>query len=114
MADRAGARAGEQARGYLSPQEFSLLSGLSLATVHRYLRAGQLPFRQTAGFRSRIVIPRDALDVLAGDGPGVNSPESPTVPASSSGPQDSDIPTRPSGPRPKWTRQAGSSAAKEI
>ena len=55
--------ASKRVRGLLSPKEFSQLSGLSLATVHRYLKAGKLPFLQPGGPRSRVLIPSDALQL---------------------------------------------------
>src|SRR4051794_22015598 len=50
---------------HLSPQEFSEQSGLSIASVRRYLRDGKLPFAQPGGPRGRILIPPDALARLA-------------------------------------------------
>lgn len=49
-------------REYLSPQEFVLRSGLSIATVRRYLRDGRLPSVQPGGRRSRVLIPVTALE----------------------------------------------------
>jgi hypothetical protein len=100
------------ARGYLSPQEFSGLSGLSLATVHRYLREGRLPYRQPAGHRGRILIPADALELVH---PATSSDERPQAPEVRSTPERAQAatPARPSGPRPKWTRLAGPSLDKE-
>ena len=50
---------------YLSPEQFSELSGLSIATIRRYVRACKLPFVQPGGPRGRILIPADALARLA-------------------------------------------------
>ena len=50
---------------HLSPQEFSQQSGLSIASVRRYLRDGKLPFAQPGGPRGRILIPADALARIA-------------------------------------------------
>jgi hypothetical protein len=55
----------QQVVRFLSPQEFSQLSGLSLATVHRYLKNGKLLYRQPAGRRGRVLIPSNALATLA-------------------------------------------------
>jgi excisionase family DNA binding protein len=81
---------------FLSPAEFAVLSGLSLATVHRYLRRGTLPFQQPGGKRARILISRAALDGLQ----LAASPEKAIEPQLSSPaihPQ-SKFP----GPRPRW------------
>lgn len=51
----------------LSPQEFASFTGMSLATVHRYLKAGTLPKIQVGGKRHRVLIPLNALQhVTAG------------------------------------------------
>ena len=81
---------------YLSPDEFSQLSGLSIATVRRYLRAGRLPHVQPAGSHGRILIPRDALDRLADPPPRDLPPSTPTSPSMAA------PPNRPRGPRPRW------------
>ncbi len=49
-------------RDYLSPHEFVARSGLSLATVRRYLRTGRLPSLQPGGRRCRVLIPAAALE----------------------------------------------------
>ncbi len=48
---------------FVSPKEFSELSGLSMATIHRYIKNGKLPSRQPAGPRGRILIPAEALAI---------------------------------------------------
>jgi hypothetical protein len=108
MAEKAVEPAGMESRHYLSPLEFSQLSGLSLATVHRYLRNGNLPFWQPAGPRSRILVPIDALNTLSGSTPAAQraigatvAENRPQVPTASAGP------ARLPGPRPKWSRQEG-------
>ena len=53
-------------RKHLSPAEFAVESGLSLATVRRYLKSGRLPKVQFGGFRCRVLIPREALQLAAG------------------------------------------------
>jgi hypothetical protein len=107
MANPPTRAADDQPRRYLSPQEFSRLSGLSLATVHRYLRSGKLPCRQPGGHRGRILISADALEADSGAG----APD-----LTSTGPVDAPRPapaTRLSGPRPRWARQARRPKAKE-
>jgi excisionase family DNA binding protein len=59
-----GPRDSEPAAGdrvFLAPSEFAERTGLSLATVRRYIAAGRIPVAQPGGFRSRVLIPRDAL-----------------------------------------------------
>lgn len=46
---------------YLTVERFADLSGFSVSTVRRYLRAGKLPKLQPGGPRSRVVIPISAL-----------------------------------------------------
>jgi hypothetical protein len=109
MADDITQQAATRAKRFLSPQEFSGLSGLSLATVHRYLKRGKLPFRQPGGPRGRILIPADAL-LLSDVTPQVPRP---TEAAAESTP----LPTSPvplSGPRPRWMHQAGPAENKET
>lgn len=50
-------------RDYLSPAQFSERTGLSPATVRRYIAAGRIPIFQPGGFRSRVLIPHEALEV---------------------------------------------------
>ncbi len=89
---------------YLSPAEFVRLSGLSLATVRRYLANDRLPKVQPGGRRCRVLIPRDALE-------GVEKPAGPvgeeplTDPTVSTKPEIQQFPKRSSqlgGPVPKW------------
>src|SRR5262245_5075038 len=106
-------QAGEgQARRYLSPQEFSTLSGLSLSTVHRYLRRGRLPYQQPAGRRGRILIPATVLEQIADDPSSAGSAQAPVAPlaGTANSPRTS---ARPSGPRPKWIRLADPTPEKE-
>ncbi len=49
---------------FLSPAEFAQFSGLSLPTIHRYRKSGRLPFIQPGGFRCRILIPKNASDLV--------------------------------------------------
>jgi hypothetical protein len=113
MAGRTTQTGDQQARHYLSPQQFSAHSGLSLSTVHRYLRQGRLPFRQPAGRRGRVLIPRDALEVLTGDTLSQDLDQGATPPPTAAPAQPPVTPTRLPGPRPKWTRKAGPSPDKE-
>ena len=49
---------------YLTPNEFVRHRGLSLSTVRRYLAQGHLPKIQPAGPRGKVLIPREALNVV--------------------------------------------------
>jgi len=105
MADKTDESAGKGTRRYLSPLEFCQLSGLSLATVHRYVKDGKLPFCQPGGHRTRILIPADALDALSGGaastGPaGTTSAAKASANTATPGEKPAPLP----GPRPKWTR----------
>jgi hypothetical protein len=85
---------------HLSPKQFSRLGGLSLATVHRYLRQGFLPFLQPGGRRHRILIPRQALELL---------PVLLTGHVASLAPDDAGVPCstpRLPGPAPRWRGQS--------
>jgi hypothetical protein len=85
-------------RRFLAPLEFARLSGLSLATVHRYLRSGKLPFFQPNGRRGRILIPIDALK-------SCNANEKGDHRANEAATEVPDLDAQKlSGPRPKWAR----------
>src|SRR5438128_11907 len=83
-------------RLFVAPQEFARLSGLSLATVHRYRRSGKIAFIQPIGQSGRILIPIDALSAevkeeqiamnVAAESPEQEAPKL-------------------SGPSPKWARK---------
>lgn len=83
---------------HLSPQQFSDSSGLSIATVRRYLRDGKLPFVQPGGPRGRLLIPSDALARLAVDRAGGPDPPPPAAEG-----RTEESSQRP-GPVPAWRR----------
>ncbi len=98
---------------FLSPREFSELSGLSLATIHRYLKNGKLPYRQPAGPRGRVLIPTEALAITP-------IPNAPMQQAAATAPPllphaqtTAQLPPL-SGPRPRWTRQTNPNRTKEM
>jgi hypothetical protein len=97
---------------FLSPREFSVLSGLSLATVHRYIKDGKLPYRQPAGRRGRIIIPADALAAAPTADAPVRQERAPD-PASQPHPHTTAHSPPLPGPRPRWTQQANPSRTKE-
>jgi hypothetical protein len=86
----------------LSPQEFSEQSGLSIASVRRYLRDGKLPFAQPGGPRGRILIPPDALARLAVQ--QMDYPSTPSLAANPSIEGQAERPLQRSGPVPAWRR----------
>ena len=89
---------------YVSANEFAHLRGLFLSTVRRYLKSGLLPNAQPGGPRYRVLIPRDALDAFrrnpdaVGTEPEDTHSETPCAP-------HLDLPSRRSGPVPRWLRQ---------
>lgn len=84
---------------WLTPKAFAKESGLSLATVYRYLASGALPKFQPAGQNCRIAIPRSALCCLDPQAalPGIAPTTSKTATAVHK-------PTHLSGPAPAWTK----------
>ncbi|MCH9656147.1 MAG: helix-turn-helix domain-containing protein [Planctomycetes bacterium] len=83
-------------RVFLSPEEFAQLSGLSVPTIHRYLKSGRLPFNQPGGHRCRILIHKNAL-ISSGKTPSVNSLPEPSCTKQSQ--------TKVSGPEPAWKKK---------
>lgn len=81
-------------REYLSPREFAVQTGLSSATVNRYLAGGRIPFHQPGGPRCRILIPRSALEPFTAAPTGAQQPSSEKQPPTSAKPR--------SGPKPRW------------
>jgi excisionase family DNA binding protein len=89
-------------RRYLSPEEFGDRSGLSLATVHRYLKKGKLPFHQPGGRRTRILIPIDALESVSRSASQADRTTAPAAAQEASPAAERPVPLP--GPRPRWTR----------
>ena len=87
-------------QGFLSPAEFAQLTGLSMATVRRYLRDGRVPKIQPGGARCRVLIPRAALELHLC--PSTESDESIGLPAAEIR-DDSNRDKRRHGPAPRWT-----------
>jgi excisionase family DNA binding protein len=87
-------------REYLSPREFVARSGLSLATVRRYLADGRLPSVQPGGRRCRMLIPVAALERFAAANKLITKTETPNTLAASkrSITSNKSLP----GPRAKW------------
>lgn len=89
-------------RKFFSPAEFAVLSGVSEATVRRYVTNGRLPSVQPGGLRHRVLIPADALAVFlrpAAERSAARESESQQQPTLS--PPSPAM--RPSaGPKPRW------------
>lgn len=85
---------------YISPQEYCERTGLSIATVHRYLKAGRVPHAQPGGPRGRILIPTEALDLGQVGSPARTGQNTAADPR---GPHASGTTGRP-GPVPAWRR----------
>ena len=87
----------------VSPKDFTLLSGLSLSTVRRYLKDGRLPKIQLGGVGCRVLIPRDAVEQYLRS--AANSDEcvgpSPADACDDSKPTDCNQ-HRQHGPTPRW------------
>jgi hypothetical protein len=84
-------------KNYCSPAEFSRRSGLSVATVRRYLRRGLLPHVQPGGRRHRILIRCDAAEQF-------RHPPAAQPRAEADPPDAPSKPTPLSGPVPRWLR----------
>ena len=111
MEDRPSLTDAVQPRRFVSPLEFSQLSGLSLATVHRYLKKGKLPSIQPSGRRGRILIPADALELCGNTTLEAAQPEQTAAPTSEPGNAPNP---RPSGPRPRWTQKINTSHTEDT
>ena len=90
--------------GYVSPNEFVRVSGLSLSTVRRYVKDGRLPKIQIGGPRCRVLIPLDAIEGSLQRSPEVTEEGQATLQASSE--TVSTISSNKSphrrGPEPRW------------
>jgi excisionase family DNA binding protein len=83
----------KEQRNYLSAEELSALTGLSLSTIRRLKDAGKIPFFQPAGKCGRLLFPADAMEQAA------QAPKPQGAPIA-----DAERPTRLSGRQPKWTQ----------
>jgi excisionase family DNA binding protein len=83
-------------RRYLTVKELATATGLSVSTLRRLQRKGQLPFFQPGGPGTRVVYPLDAIEQAAQPDQASNHARTSNL-ASSAGEAS---PRR--GPRPKW------------
>lgn len=91
--DRPG---GDLAEVSLSPAEFVARTGLSPATVRRYLKSGRLPKSQPGGPRCRVMIPVSALRAI--QYPDDRKPN----PDAQMKLDESNSASIRKGPKPKW------------
>lgn len=90
-------------RETLSPLEFVAKSGLSLATVRRYLRDGRIPSSQPGGLRCRVLIPVSALEPYAkalGPAFQASGPDQPKAVRRAVSKRSA------SGPKPRWRTES--------
>ena len=93
-------------RKFLSVEDFVVQTGISDATVRRWLKRGKLPHVQPAGRHSRILIPADALERMA-KAEVVQPTPAPVTPTVT----ETTPPRRQRGPAPEWMRKLGKLAA---
>lgn len=93
-------------RRHLSPEQFAQVTGLSVKTVRRRLKAGKLPADQSGGPGTLWLIDYDAFLMRISDD-AVASPKSSAATPPVKGSSD-----KISGPRPKWTRLSSNSNSK--
>ncbi len=80
---------------FVDIKELSQQSGLSVSTITRLKNAGQIPFFQPGGKRSRVLFPIDAIEAAA----SLAKPQLPdTEPPRQS-------PDRGKGPAPHWKKR---------
>jgi excisionase family DNA binding protein len=83
-------------RRYLSYQELSGMAGLSVSTLRRLVKNGQLPFFQPGGPGTRIVFAADVLERLIQPTPRSAQESQKAFARTKAG--------TPPGPQPKWMR----------
>jgi excisionase family DNA binding protein len=80
---------------YLTIEELSQRSRLSVSTLHRLKKSGKIPYVQPAGKGGRLLFPADALERVA-------------LATASFGPEppvEAQSPKRLSGPLPAWMQR---------
>src|ERR1700685_1039156 len=95
---------------FFDVQEFSDVTGLSVATVRRYVQRGRLPSAQPGGRRGRILIPISAVALLERNAEPTAAAT--RLDAAADGePSNADDPSpeRLPGPEPRWARGRGRS-----
>src|SRR5688572_29451287 len=87
-----------ESRRLLSPEKFAQVTGISVKTVRRRLRAGKLPADQSGGPGTLWLIDYDAF-LQRIRGAAVDSQHAMAAGQAANGNEE-----KISGPRPKWTR----------
>jgi excisionase family DNA binding protein len=54
---------------YVDMQEFARITGVSLTTVRRWVKGRKIVFWQPGGARTRVIIPRNALELSSLEAP---------------------------------------------
>lgn len=101
--DESSSPAEPDPRDFISPGEFAERSGLSLATVKRYLARGDLPKYQPGGKACRVLIPRQALESFASSSGIGTAPPASDLNEGDASDSETKQPRR-RGPRPRWRR----------
>jgi len=94
----------EEQRKYIDIGELAAQTGMSLSTIHRLKKQGQIPFYQPAGKGGKLLFPPDAIEWIAkaGSFPVKESNfVAPTVTAPAS---ETPSLSRLSGPPPAWMK----------
>jgi excisionase family DNA binding protein len=86
------------AKTFLTREELSARTGLSVSTIHRLKRAHLIPFYQPGGKGSRVLFPPNAIEVANRANPDDIS----TVSQEATVPSEPVLPKRLPGPRPRW------------
>jgi hypothetical protein len=99
-------------RNYLTKREFVERSGLSPATVQRYVRDGRIPYFQPGGRGGKLLFPPDAIEAAAGSSPAGPAPHAdaprtardgrPAGPAAGPAADPAAVHRPLRGPRPRW------------
>jgi excisionase family DNA binding protein len=93
----------EKSSRFLSIGELAHLARLSISTIHRYMKAGKLPFIQLGGPRSRVLFRADVLEHFESQPHALQSrSEESAASTSSESARHDAVPNQIPGPRPKW------------
>lgn len=85
-------------RDGLTIEEFARRTSLSVSTIRRRIKDGQLPFWQPGGPGTRLLLPANSLPFQ----PAATLPA--TRPVESANPSTNRASSRLSGPLPRWKR----------
>lgn len=88
---------------YLTYEDLHAVTGISLSTLRRRVKAGQIPYFQPGGSRTRVAFPPDVVERLL-KSQGLDLNQCPPVTKTTESPPPLKL--RPPGPRPKWQQRA--------